>query len=320
MSVIRELNSLADLEQRDVEDIILLADELERKKIQEGRLQKYLDGRCLAMIFDEVSLRTRSAFERASYDLGANAIYYPCKEIRLGRHSAHHEDIHDVVSVVGGFNDAILSRIYDHEIQKKIVHASPVPFINGMCDLFHPTQALCDFLTIFRRFGRISGLKIAFVGDGTNVALSLAQVASKLGANFHIASPHEMRHPQDRTVGLANLTQTESPIEAVKDAHVVVADAWTPMNKPDEAADRRKRLLPYRITVDLMRHARSDAIFLHSLPANRNEEVEPGVIDGSWSVVYEEAIARLHIARAVLLAALRPDWRGLRTSKVASLI
>jgi ornithine carbamoyltransferase len=307
----KQLLTIDDLTASDVQDVIAVADALEEHKQRLGHLPALLRGKCMGMIFDETSLRTRTAFERAMGDLGGQAIHYNGAEARVGRHAAKTEHLPDFVNVAGGFNDLLLSRIYDFATQERICELSPVPFINGMCDQHHPTQALCDFLTIKRHFGAMEGIHIAFVGDGTNIALSLAQTAAKVGARFTCATPESMALPTHQTAHLAGFTATTDPQAAVKDAQVVVADAWIPMNKADEAEMRREQLAPYRVTPALMAQAPAEAIFLHNLPAYRGDEVVPEVIDGPQSMIYPEAVARLHIARALLLFCLRSDWADL---------
>ncbi|TDU03365.1 ornithine carbamoyltransferase [Streptomyces sp. 846.5] len=314
----RQLLTIEDLSPSDVLDLLSVAEALEQLFKRAGRLPGLLRGKCLGMIFDETSLRTRTAFERAVGDLGGQAIHYNGAEARIGRHAAKAEHLPDFVNVAGRFNDALLSRIYDYATQEQICALSPVPFINGMCDEHHPTQALCDFLTVRRRFGTVQGIKIAFVGDGTNIALSLAQTAARTGALFACATPEDMALPARHTAHLAGFTATTDPWEAVRDAHVVVADAWIPMNRADEAQQRRAALAPYRVTPELMAAARPDAVFLHNLPAYRGDEVVPEVIDGPQSLIYPEAVARLHVARALLLFCLRPDWAELVDAAAAA--
>jgi ornithine carbamoyltransferase len=304
----KRLLTIDDLTAADVLDVIAVAGALEDHLQRVGHLPALLRGKCLGMIFDETSLRTRTAFERAMGDLGGQAIHYNGAEARVGRHAAKTEHLPDFVNVAGGFNDVLLSRIYDYDVQERICALSPVPFINGMCDKHHPTQALCDFLTIKRRFGAVAGINIAFVGDGTNIALSLAQTAAKVGARFTCATPASFALPESETAHLNGFTATTDPRAAVEDAHVIVADAWIPMNMAHEAEARREVLAPFRVTPELMALARPDAVFLHNLPAYRGDEVVPEVIDGPQSLIYPEAVARLHIARALLLYCLRPDW------------
>lgn len=310
----RKLLTIDDLSADDVLDVVAVADALEEHALRFGHLPPLLRGRCMGMIFDETSLRTRTAFERAIGDLGGQAIHYNGAEARIGIHAAKTEYLPDFVNVAGRFNDILLSRIYDHGTQAEICALSPVPFINGMCDEHHPTQALCDFLTIQRQFNAVQDISIAFAGDGTNVALSLAQTASKVGARFTCATPASMALPATLTDGLVGFTATTDAVAAVTGAHVVVADAWIPMNKATEAQERRAVLAPYRVTPELMAHARPDAILLHNLPAYRGDEVVTEVIDGPRSMIYPEAVARLHIARALLLLCLHPGWADLASA------
>lgn len=305
------LLTIDDLNATDIRDLLLVAEALEVHSRRFGYLPPLLRGKCLGMIFDETSLRTRTAFERAMGDLGGQAIHYNGAESRVGLHANKTEHLPDFVNVAGRFNDILLSRIYDFATQQRISDLSPVPFINGMCDRHHPTQALCDFLTIRRQFGLIEGLKIVFVGDGTNIALSLAQTAAKTGTTFVCATPASMALPRELTAHLNGFTATTDAYAAVADAHVVVADAWIPMNKAHEAEARRAVLAPYRVTPELMAAARPDAVFLHNLPAYRGDEVVPEVIDGPQSLIYPEAVARLHVGRALLLFLLHPAWAEL---------
>jgi ornithine carbamoyltransferase len=307
MKRISQLNTIADLDSASVITIINDADTLEQHIRNKGPLEPYLRGKCLAMVFDETSLRTRNAFERAMFDLGGHAIYFSGKEARIGRNAEKTEHLEDFVSVIGRFNDALLTRIYDHALQTRIAQLCRVPFINGMCDLHHPTQALCDFLTIRRRLGQLRDLKVVFVGDGTNVATSLAQTAALVGSRFVIATPPGWGPPAALVEGLQGYSWTSDPLAAAQDADVIIGDVWIPMNKAHEAEQRRATLLRYRITTELMALARPHAFFMHNLPANRGDEVTSEVIEGPQSAVYEEAVARLHIARALLLHMLHPN-------------
>ena len=304
----RRLLSIGDLSRADVFDLLRVAEALEQHRAATGHLPPLLRGKCLGMVFDETSLRTRSAFERAMGDLGGQAIHYNGREARVGVHAEKTEHLPDFVNVAGRFNDALLSRIYDFEVQQEIARLSPVPFINGMCDKHHPTQALCDFLTLKRTFGAVEGLRVVFVGDGTNIALSLAQTAALVGAEFVCATPADMALPEEVTGDLAGFTATTDPREAVRSADAVIADAWIPMNLGHEAEQRRRSLAPFRVTPELMSLAKRHAIFLHNLPAYRGDEVTPEVIDGPQSAVYQEAVSRLHVARALLLQHLHPEW------------
>jgi ornithine carbamoyltransferase len=307
MISIQRLHTIADLDTEAMLMLLDAADTLEQHIRRHGSVTPFLRGKCLAMVFDETSLRTRNSFERAMGDLGGQAIHFTGKEARIGRHADKAEHLGDFVNVIGRFNDALLTRLYDHDLQTRIAALCPVPFINGMCDKHHPTQALCDMLTIRRRLGRLRDVKIAFVGDGTNIATSLAQSAALVGAQFVIATPPGWQPPAEVVEGLANYQWSDDPAQAARDADVIVGDVWVPMNKGHEAQARRATLAPYRITNELMSLARPHAFFMHNLPANRGDEVTDEVIDGPRSAIYEEAVSRLHIARALLLHLLHRD-------------
>ncbi len=304
MNPIKCLNTILDLDAGAVRWILDAAERLELEIRRTGYLEPFLRGKCLAMVFDETSLRTRNAFERAMYDLGGHTIFFTGKEARIGRQAEKCEHLDDFVNVIARFNDALLTRLYDHNLQTAIAQRCPVPFINGMCDQHHPTQALCDFLTIKRRLRELRGLKVAFIGDGTNVATSLAQVASLVGARFVVATPHGWAPPAHLVADLRGYEWTADPRKAARDADVIVGDVWIPMNQAHRAAERRAILEQYRITSALMKEAGPHAFFLHNLPANRGDEVTSEVIDGPQSAVYEEAVSRLHVARALLLLML----------------
>lgn len=309
----KALISAGILSTSEILDILNLAEALQRAADSDG-VPPLLRGKAIALVFDETSLRTRAAFQRAAEDLGAQAHVYSGAEIRLGRNAKKQEYLPDLANVIGRFYDCVVSRVYDTVVQERFAALLPIPFINGMCNVHHPTQALCDLLTIQRRFKRLQGVKIAFVGDATNVALSLAQLAARVGANFAIACPESVSFPNEAEVGVS-FVRTSDPVEAVSGAHVLIADTWVPMGKDGERQERIDLLSPYRVTTALLKHGAKDLIFMHNLPAVRGEEVESEVIDGAQSVVYEEAVARLHVARAILLWALYPSWRDLTANK-----
>jgi ornithine carbamoyltransferase len=304
---IDRLNTIADLSGAQILGILNIAETLEQHIQKHGFLPTALRGKCLASVFDETSLRTRNAFERGMGDLGGQVIHFSSGEVRIGAKAEKQEFLKDFINVIGGFNDILLTRIYDHRIQTQLAELCPIPFINGMCDMHHPTQALCDFLTIRRRLGRVEGVKIAFIGDGTNVALSLAQIAGRVGAEFVMATPSGWGLPDELVADLPGFRWTEDAQEAASGADAIVGDVWIPMNRAHEAVRRRRTLEPYRITAELMDLAKAHAFFMHNLPANRGDEVTAEVIDGPRSAVYEEAVARLHIARALFLTMLHPE-------------
>jgi ornithine carbamoyltransferase len=301
----KKIVQLSDLEAHCISDILEVAEDFEHLKSKYGELPPLLRGKTLGMIFDEPSLRTRSAFEIAMKDLGGATLHYRGDEARIGSSAKDLEHIKDFANVIGGFNDVILSRIYDNRAQVELAQNLPTNFINGMCDLHHPTQALCDLLTLKRRFLKLDGLKVAFVGDATNVAFSLAEGLAAYNSQFVLSSPIEYAPLVERFRNIRNFEYVQDPDKAVEGAHAVITDSWTPLNRKHELDERLRILEPYRVTEKLFAKTAANCIFMHNLPASRAHEVTAEVIDGPRSAVYEEAIARLHIARALLYFLLK---------------
>lgn len=306
----KKILTIEDLSRDELNFVVTAADILEKYRLKFGKLPARLAGKCVALIFDETSLRTRSAFERGILDLGGTAVFMTGSDIRFGANSKKKEHFPDFVNVVSGFYDCVLLRIYDHEIQRKFARMSNIPFINGMCDAHHPTQALCDYLTIQRKFGEVGKLKVSFIGDGTNIAISLAQLFSRMGNRFTIACPQDMQPSTTQGFDKNLISIIDDAKEAARDADVIITDTWVPMNKSAEAEFRCHKLMDYQVNKSLFGLAKKRAIFMHNLPAVRGEEVTTEVIDGPNSAVYAEAVARLHIARSLYLLALDRDCKA----------
>ena len=261
-----------------------------------------LDGRALAMVFEKPSTRTRVSFEMAIRQLGGSAIVLNGGDLQLGRG----ETISDTARVLSGYVDAIMLRTGPHEALLELARHASAPVINGLTDRSHPCQIMADLLTIDEKLGRIEGVKIAWFGDGNNVAATFAQAAPAFGFELAIASPEGLAPDAEiieaaRASGAA-ITVTEDVEAAIAGAHVVVTDTWLSMHTPkDEAAARMELLAPYQVDEGLMAKAEADAIFMHCLPAHRGEEATAAVMDGAQSVIFEEAENRLHAQKAVLL-------------------
>ena len=264
-----------------------------------------LHGKTLAMIFEKPSLRTRVTFDVAMEQLGGHPLCLGPEEIKLGRR----ESVYDVAKNLERMVQAIMIRTFAHEIVEEMAEHAAVPVINGLTDFSHPCQALADFLTILELKGRVSGLKVAFVGDGNNVAHSLMFAGAQLGTHVAVATPPGYKpnpealrwaHRQSTCSG-GSCTLTEDPVEAVRDADVVYTDVWTSMGRESEAEERKHVFLPYQVNTALFAHAKPDAIFLHCLPAHRGEEVTAEVIDSERSFVFQQAENRLHVQKALLL-------------------
>jgi ornithine carbamoyltransferase len=284
------------------EEAGLILDEAAKiKALQKSRIPyRPLRGRTLAMVFQKPSNRTRVSFEVGMYQLGGHALHLLPQEIQMGKR----ETPSDTGRVLARYIDAIMVRTFEHEEVEELADAAEVPVINGLTDRHHPCQALADLLTVREEFGRLDGLKISYIGDGNNVAHSLAVACALTGANLTIAHP-QGHAPDPAVIKLADTlgaapTLTEDPCEAASGARVVYTDVWVSMGQEDEAEERKKRLAPYRVDEELMGLAERDAIFLHCLPAHRGEEVTAEVIDGPQSRVFDQAENRLHAQKALL--------------------
>jgi ornithine carbamoyltransferase len=284
------------------EEISLILDEALRiKTLQKSRIPyRPLRGRTLAMVFQKPSNRTRVSFEVGMYQLGGHALHLSPEEIQIGKR----ETPSDTGRVLARYIDAIMVRTFDHGDLEELAGAADVPVINGLSDAHHPCQALADLMTVREELGVVEGTKIAYVGDGNNVAHSLAIACSLMGAELTIAHP-EGHGPEGEIVDFAGALGaaprlTGDPAEAVRGARVVYTDVWASMGQEAEAEERKQEFAPYQIDEDLMSLATEDAIFLHCLPAHRGEEVTAGVIDGPRSRVFDQAENRLHAQKALL--------------------
>lgn len=286
------------------EILYLLEVAQELKTLQkQGEPHPTLSGKVLGMIFEKSSTRTRVSFEVGMLQLGGHAIFLSSKDIQLGRG----ECISDTAKVLSRYVDGLMIRTFSHESVEEFAKYATVPVINGLTDLQHPTQVLADLLTILEYKGKLAGLKLCYVGDGNNnMAHSLIEGAVKVGMDISIASPKGYM-PNEQIVTNAKealngttLTITNDPIEAIKDADVVVTDVWTSMGQEEETAKRLKAFQGFQVNEELCKHAKADFIFLHCLPAHRGEEVTGEIIDGSHSVVFDEAENRLHAQKAIL--------------------
>lgn len=273
---------------------------------QHGQPFQPLQGKTLGMIFDKASTRTRVSFEVGMYQLGGMGMFLSGKELQLGRG----EPISDTAKVLSRYVDAVMIRTFSHAyVEELALHAS-IPIINGLTDLYHPCQALADMLTVWEKKGKLQGVKLAYVGDGNNVANSLVLAAALLGMDVRVATPagYEMESgiaqkakEYAQTSG-GKLLLTNDPVEAVADADVVYTDVWTSMGFEAENEVRLQAFAQYQVNEQLVSHADPDYIFLHCLPAHRGEEVTEGVIDGPHSFIFDQAENRLHAQKAVLAA------------------
>jgi len=300
---LRHFRSLLDLTR---EELLALLDRAGRVKAgQEGR-DEPLAGKTLAMIFRKSSTRTRVSFEAGMHQLGGHAIFLADRDSQMGRG----EPITDTAQVLSGYVDGIMIRTFAQREVDDLAEYSSIPVINGLTDLLHPCQILADFMTIREEFpGDVEELRVAWIGDGNNMANSWLNAAALLGFEMRLGLPKGfdpdpgiLERARERTT----VVLTRDPREAVEGAHAVNTDVWASMGQEEEAAERTEVFRPYQVNEALMEGARSDAIFLHCLPAHRGEEVTAGVIDGPRSRVFQEAENRLHAQKALLLELMAP--------------
>ena len=293
------------------EILALLQDSILLKKLRNAgvRSLNLLSGKTVAMIFEKPSTRTRASFTVAAYELGAFPVSYSSNELQLARG----EPVKDVARVLSRYHDLIAARVYRHEDLEELARYSSVPVVNLLSDKYHPLQSLADYMTILEKMGKIDGVKITFVGDGTdNVLNSLIIAGVKLGAKITVASPRDYM-PREDLVGkeyLSKIQVTEDPYEAVKDADVIYTDVFVSMGQEKEKEARLKAFLPrYQVNSELLKHVgREDFIVMHCLPAHRGEEITDEVVESKNSVVFDQAENRLHTSKAVLLHLLYPEW------------
>ena len=301
----KDMLCLADFSPEQVSFLINLGLDMKTRYYAGEKILNVLGGRSIAMVFEKPSTRTRVSLEVAAYQLGAQPVVLNWNELQLGRG----EPIKDTARVLSRFTSGIVARVRKHTDLIELSKYSSVPVINALSDLSHPMQAIADYMTIYEKKGRIKGIKIAFVGDGSdNVVNSLMIVSSQLGADFYLASPRKMR-PNEYVLGKAKefaeisnskIVLTEDIGEAADSADVIYTDVFVSMGQEEIAEEKKKVLMPYQVNAKIMERANKRAIFMHCLPAHRGEEVSEDAIEGPWSVVFDQAENRLHSEKAIL--------------------
>lgn len=293
----RDLLRIADLSSAEIESLFALARRL-KAETRAGRPHPLLAGRTLAMIFEKPSLRTRVTFEVGMVQLGGAAIHLAPGDIALGRR----ESAADIARNLERWVDLVMARVFSHQNVADLAAASRVPVINGLSDLHHPCQVLADCFTLLERRGRVRGLRVAFVGDGNNMAHSWMEAAHRLGFEFVLACPAGYEPDAGITAASApEVRVTHDPIAAVRDADVVYTDVWASMGQEAEADARRAVFQPFQVNEALIAHARPDVLVMHCLPAHRGEEITDAVLDGPRSIVFDEAENRLHVQKAIMV-------------------
>ena len=300
------LNSLLDLTPADVEAIFSLAQDL-KTRMGRGDRPQLLSGHVLTQVFEKPSLRTRLSFAAAMMQLGGDSIFLSAQEAGIGGREA----VKDVARVIGGYSDVIALRTFSQKLIDNFIEFSGVPVINGLSDERHPCQALTDLFTMREAFGNLKGCKIAFIGDGNNVASSLAIAAALCGATLEVCAPQGYRLQDDflkklkQKVPAAAVSQTDDFKTALKDASIVYTDVWTSMGQEAEESQRRQVFGPFQVNSKLMKLAPKSARFMHCLPAKRSLEVTDDVIDGPQSIAFVQAENRMHLAKGLILWVLK---------------
>lgn len=299
----KDLISLHDLSAEEIKKLLELGLKL-KKELKSGIPHPILKGKTLGMIFTKSSTRTRVSFEVGMTQLGGYPLFLSSNDIQLGRG----ETIHDTAKVLERYLDGIMIRTFAHSDVTELAAEADIPVINALTDLLHPCQVLADLMTAYEHKGKLEGLKLAYVGDGNNMAHSLMYGCAKAGMDCAVATPAGYKCDEevvenakaDFKASGRELILTEDPEEAVKNADVVYTDTWVSMGQESEKAERQKIFMPYQVNNELFKKADSEAVFMHCLPAYRGFEVTEDVIDGPQSVIFDEAENRLHAQKAVM--------------------
>ena len=297
MNKIKHFLKFNDLTLNEIQDILKRAAWI---KSEYKAYRKYwpLEDRNLVMIFEQASTRTRLSFEGGMQQLGGSAIYLNTKDSQLGRG----ESVEDASKVISRMCDVVMIRTFEQEVVERFAKNSSVPVINGLTNEYHPCQILADIFTYIEKRGPIQGKTVAWIGDSNNMCNTWLQAAELLDFNIHISSPKGYQINPKR-LGLVNnkyFNEFEDPLDAAKGADIVTTDVFTSMGHEEETEERRKHFSSWQVNSEVMAAANKDALFMHCLPAHREEEVSSDVIDGKQSVVWDEAENRLHVQKALL--------------------
>ncbi|MCH8927802.1 MAG: ornithine carbamoyltransferase [Candidatus Marinimicrobia bacterium] len=293
--------SIYDLSADEIHETLDLAVEI-KAKLKAGENYKPLEGKTLSMIFAKPSARTRISFETGIKKLGGYALYLSPNDISIGKREA----VKDIARVISRYNDGIMARLFSHDHMLELAEYASIPVINGLTDYNHPCQIMGDILTVKEHRGDLSDLKVAFIGDGNNVANSWVNLASKIPMHFVLAGP-EGFGPDSETwsraeeAGLSSLEITHDPVDAVRDADVVYTDVWASMGQESESADRAEKFQPFQLNSELMSNAKPSTLVMHCLPAHRGDEITDDVMDGPNSIVFDQAENRMHAQNAIMV-------------------
>jgi ornithine carbamoyltransferase len=303
----KDILTLLDLRKEDFDLLFERATEL-KKRFKSGVTDRTLGGKTLGLIFDKPSTRTRISFEAAMAQLGGTPIFISAKDTQIARN----EPVQDTARVLSRYLDGLAIRTYSQELLYKFAEFATIPVINALTDLFHPCQVLSDIMTVIEVKGGYEGIKIAWIGDGNNVAHSWINAAAVLGLNLVLACPDGyspdrgvMERALDRSAG--KIVLTTDPVKAVDNADVVYTDVWASMGQEGELDDRKRVFEPFQVNKKLLKNAAENAVVMHCLPAHRGEEIHEDVLEGPNSVVWDQSENKLHMHKAILDVLLRGD-------------
>jgi len=298
----KHLENLQSLSPEDLLEILRVSSTL-KKMTQQGKRPSLLSNYCLSQLFEKPSLRTRLSFDVAMTQLGGTSLFFTAADVGLnGR-----ESLADVARVITRFTDVLVIRAFSQNLITEFSRYASCPVINGLSDLSHPCQAIADLLTIQEHFGSVKGKTIAFVGDGNNVARSLATASAMLDVKYILSAPEGYEFSDDylkktrKNFPKFDLQSIRDPKEAVKTADIIYTDVWASMGQESEAAQRQKDFAGHQVNGDLMKHAPAHARFMHCLPARRGMEVTDEVMDGKSSIAFDQAENRMHSAKGIIL-------------------
>ncbi len=300
----KHLLTLMDLEDQEIVQLLDLADQLKYEK-KHGIAHPHLKGKSIGLIFQKASTRTRVSFETGMHQLGGQALFLSSRDLQIGRG----EPVQDTARVLSRYLDGIMIRTYEQKEVEDLAKYGSIPIINGLTDYCHPCQVLADLMTIREHYGSLKDLKMAYIGDGNNMANSLIVGALKSGMKMACASP-EGYQPDEKVLAFAGeygdrFQLTTDPAEAVRDADVVVTDTWASMGQEAEKEERKKAFAGYQVNSELMKNAREGAMVLHCLPAYREQEITEEVFEQHADEIFEEAENRLHAQKAVMVTLMK---------------
>lgn len=303
----KDILTLIDLTPEDFEILFERAIEL-KKRYKNGIADKSLAGKTLGLIFEKASTRTRISFEAAMVQLGGTPIFISAKDTQIARN----EPVRDTARVLSRYLDGLAIRTYSQDLLEEFAEFTDIPVINALTDLFHPCQVLSDIMTVMEMKGGYKDIRIAWVGDGNNVAHSWVNASAILDLDLVLACPNgyfPLKKVMEKALekGAGNIVVTSNPVEAVKNADVIYTDVWASMGQESEQGTRKQAFEKFQVDQALLKHAAKDVIVMHCLPAHRGEEISENVLEGPKSVVWDQSENKLHMHKAILEVLMKGD-------------